>query len=322
MKIAVVGATGMVGREVVKIILDKKITDTDNITLFASRSSAGKIIKYGDFELIVTELSKKNIKKYDFAIFCAGKSVALEYAKIFAKKGAVVVDNSSAFRRVKDIPLVVPEVNIDSIKNASIIANPNCSTIGVSLPLFCLSKLYPIKRVIVSTYQAVSGAGKKGVDDLKNNTTLKFEHGINNNLLPQIDIALNNGYTFEEDKMSFELKKILQNRYLKISATCVRVPIENCHSESVNIEFEYEPNIRKIKQALKDFGGICLVDDLKKQLYPMPKIADGKDDVFVGRIRRDTSNKNAVNFFISFDNLRKGAALNAVQIVEWLANHS
>lgn len=318
MKIAVVGATGLVGREVIKILLDKKLVEEKDITLFASKKSQGKIIKYNDIDLAVKELSKKNIKKYDYVIFCAGKKVAVDFARIFVERGAVVVDNSSAFRRQKTVPLVVPEVNISKAKGARLISNPNCSTIGVCLPLFYLSKLYSIKRIIVSTYQAVSGAGQQGISDLQNNTNIKFKKGITNNLLPQIDYALDNGYTFEEDKMNFELKKILQNRYLKVSATCVRVPIENCHSESVNVEFETEPDLRKIKKLLSQCKGIKVVDNLKKDIYPTPSIANGRDDVFVGRIRRDISNKNAINFFICFDNVRKGAALNAVQIIEEL----
>ena len=319
MKIAVVGATGLVGREVVKILIDKKIVRAEELTLFASKSSSGKILSYGDVELCVNELSKKNIKKYDYAIFCAGKKVSKEFSKSFIDRGAVVIDNSSAFRREKNVPLVVPQININTVGSAKLIANPNCSTIGASLPLFYLSKTYKIKRVIVSTYQAVSGAGQNGVSDLQQNTKTKFAHEICNNLIPQIDVSLSNGYTYEEDKMSFELKKILSNRFLKISATCVRVPILNCHSESINVEFDTEPDLRKIKQILGNCDGIRLVDCLKKDEYPMPILANGTDDVLVGRIRRDTSNKNAINLFICFDNVRKGAALNAVEIVEKLA---
>lgn len=320
MKIAVVGATGLVGRKVVNILLEKKLVEPSELVLYASKSSKGQVIECGNEQMIVEELVKKSIKKFDYVLFCAGSKVAIEYAQLFVRKGAKVIDNSSAFRRDKDVPLVVPEINIESAKNAKIIANPNCSTIGASLPIYYLSKLYKIRRIIVSTYQAVSGAGMFGIQDLQNDTNIKFKHGIRGNVIPQIDYPLKNGYTFEEDKMNFELKKILGDRYLKICATCVRIPLENCHSESINIEFDSTPDLKLIKNALKQGNGVCVVDDLRNDAYPMPKLANGKNEVLVGRIRRDTSNSNAINMFICFDNLLKGASLNAVQIVEYLEN--
>ena len=322
MRIAIVGATGLVGREVLKILNERGLITNHEIFLFASRNSAGKTIKVGEAEFVVSELTKSGVPKCDFAIFCAGRKIAEQYAQIFIKKGAVVVDNSSAFRRHKSVPLVIPEVNVDAVGNSRLIANPNCSTIGVSVPLFYLSSLSKIKRVIVSTYQAVSGAGQNGVMDLECGTNRKIVQGIKNNIVPQIDYALLNGYTFEEDKMRFELKKILNDRYLKVSATCVRVPVFNCHCASINIEFENEPNMRDVRLVLKNGKGISVVDDLKNNMVPMPLIANGKDNIFVGRIRRDISNPRAINLFVCFDNVRKGAALNAVQIIQAIINES
>lgn len=317
MNIAIVGATGLVGQEVLKILFEKKLLKNNNIFLYASEKSKGKKINIGKYNFVVQELSEKNLqKKYDFALFSAGKEISLKWAKIFNNLGAIVIDNSSAFRRNKDIPLIVPEINAEKIKNSKIIANPNCSTIGASLPIFAMSKLYKIRRIIISTYQAVSGAGQKGINDLNKKTQLKFNYKIYNNLIPQIDTILNNGYTFEEDKMEFELKKILNNNYLNISTTCVRVPVKNCHSESINVEFEEKPSLMKIKNNLSKMKGIQMIGGCETNLLPMPILADEKNDVFVGRFRKDTSCKNAINFFICFDNIRKGAALNAVQIME------
>lgn len=319
MNIAIVGATGLVGREVIKILEEKDLVDGNNITLFASSKSAGKTININGNCHRVKELCNKNINdRFDFAIFTAGSEVSLKWANKFVKNGAWVIDNSSAFRRTKGVPLVVPEINFMPIQKAKIIANPNCSTIGASIPIKILDDLFGVKRIIISTYQAVSGAGQTGVEDLKNGTTNKFKYNIKDNLIPQIDKEINNGYTFEEDKMDFELKKILNNKNLKISATCVRVPITNCHSESVNVECKKEPSVELFKQKICNTKGIKLVDDLKNGQYPMPSLANGGNDILIGRIRKDTSNKNSINFFICFDNLRKGAALNAVQIMEYL----
>ncbi len=318
MNIAIIGATGLVGREILKILFEKKLIKNNNIYLYASKMSEDKKIKVGKFEFCVQELSENNlINKYDFALFSAGKDVSKKWANIFVKKGAVVIDNSSAYRRDKNIPLVVPEINSKEAENKKIIANPNCSTIGASLPIYAIKKYYKIKKIIISTFQAVSGAGKRGIDDLNNNTKNKFNYNIKNNLIPQIDVFLPNGYTFEEDKMDFELKKILNDKKLKISATCVRVPIKNCHSESIYLELDKTPNLNIIKQTMEEVGGMAVLEGLENKL-PMPCLANKGNHVFVGRLRCDTANVNAISFFISFDNIRKGAALNAVQIMEFL----
>lgn len=318
MNIAIIGATGLVGREILKILFQKKLIKNNNIYLYASKASENKKIKVGKYEFFVRELSENNlINKYDFALFSAGKVVSKRWADVFVKKGAIVIDNSSEYRRNKEIPLVVPEINSREVKNKRIIANPNCSTIGASLPIFAIKKHYKIKKIIISTYQAVSGAGKRGIDDLKHNTKNKFNYNIKNNLIPQIDEFLSNGYTFEEDKMNFELKKILNDKKLNVSATCVRVPIKNCHSESVYVELDKIPNLKLIEQSMKEVGGMTVLEDSGNKL-PMPGLANNSNDVFVGRLRHDTANAKAISFFISFDNIRKGAALNAVQIMEFL----
>lgn len=321
MNIAIVGATGLVGREILKILGEYGYINGENkIYLYASEKSDGKCVYINKKKLTVKSLKYENLKeKYDFVLFSAGASISKKWAMEFVNRGAVVIDNSSAFRRDKSVPLVVPEINGNKIKDAKIIANPNCSTIGISLPLFAISKKYKIKRVIVSTYQAVSGAGKKGINDLVLKQNNKFYYNIFNNLLPQIDKPLKNKYTLEEDKMIFELRKILNNNSIKISATCVRVPIKNCHSESVFLELGKKPNLKIVKKTLYNQNGVYVVDNLLKNKYPMPIIANGKNDVFIGRIRKDLSCDNAISMFLCFDNLRKGAALNAVQIMNFMA---
>lgn len=317
MKIAIVGATGLVGRKVLELLQEKNICTYDDLTLFASSKSAGMCLNYGNDKVVVKELTCENIGKYDYAIFCAGGAISKNFVNIFMSKCSYIIDNSSAFRRKRNVPLVVPEINFDDIGNKKLIANPNCSTIGASLPIYALSKKYEIKRIVVSTYQAVSGAGKKAIDDLQNNTTNKLNYPIVNNLIPQIDRALKNGYTYEEDKMRYELQKILHKK-INITTTCVRVPIVNCHSESINIEFYRTPNLKVVKKLLGNMQGITLVDDLPSGIYPMPKLANNNENVLVGRIRKDTSNPKAINLFISFDNILKGASLNAVQILQKL----
>jgi len=320
MRIAVIGATGLVGRKMLELLCKKGFDLFGKIECFASEKSDGKKIKIGGKTFKIKALVEQNLgENYDFALFSAGSEIAKKWAQIFVDKGAYVIDNSSAFRRTGNA-LVVPEINFKSI-NSKIIANPNCSTIGASLPIFALSKLGKIKRIIISTYQSVSGAGNKGVNDLKNKINIKFNYQINNNLIPQIDVFLDNGYTFEEDKMNYELNKILNNE-IKISTTCVRVPILNCHSESINIEFETKPDIKRVLKALKNQQGITVLDDISKNVYPMPIVANGKSGVFVGRIRQDISNENAINIFVCFDNLLKGASLNAIQIMEKLIENS
>ena len=244
---------------------------------------------------------------------------AKKFAPIAASKGCIVVDNSSAFRMDNDVPLIVPEVNPDEIiHNKGIIANPNCSTIQAVVPLKPLDDKYKIKRIVYSTYQAVSGAGKKGVDDLKNGTTKKFPYPIINNCLPHIDVFENNGYTKEEMKMINETRKILGKPDLRITATTVRVPVVNSHSESINIEFENDFDLDELKNLLKNSPGIIVQDDPSKNIYPLATNANGTDEVYVGRIRRDESIPFGINLWVVSDNIRKGAASNAIQIVEKL----
>jgi len=322
MNIAVVGATGMVGEKFIQVLQERNIK-ADNFYLFASSKSAGKKVKLFDKEYTVIELCEDNVKdkKIDYALFSAGGSISKEYAPIFAKYGAIVIDNSSAWRQDKNVPLVVPEVNPEDILwNNGIIANPNCSTIQAILPLKAIDDKYKIKRIVYSTYQAVSGAGKKGYDDLKNGINgeapKKFVHPIFSNVLPHIDDFLDNGYTKEEEKMIFETRKILHNQDLKITATTVRVPVFNSHSESINIEVEKSFELDDVFKTLKEFKNIIVMDDPKNNIYPMATIANNHDEVYVGRIRRDFSVENGLNIWVVADNIRKGAATNAVQILE------
>lgn len=315
MIIAIIGATGLVGRKILKILDEFGYLCDNQILLYASKKSCGKVLTIKDNSYVVQELSLNNINpKTDFAFFCAGTAVSKQWAPIFAHNRTVVIDNSNAFRRDLSAALVVPEINFDSITNQKIISNPNCSTIGLSLVLHSLSKLAKINRVIVSTFQSASGGGQKGIDDLKNNSTTKFPHLLSNNLIPHIDSFLSNDYTLEEDKLFFETNRLLKTN-IPLCATCVRVPIEICHSEAVNIEFETAVSIQQIKQTLNKSKGIILADKPNKNLYPMPVLAQNKNEVFVGRIRQDPSNPKAINLFLCFDNIRKGASLNAVQIM-------
>ena len=274
-------------------------------------------------DYIVRELTENSFDEgFDFAIFSAGGETSKKYAPIAASKGCIVVDNSSAFRMDNDVPLVVPEVNPEEIKNNhGIIANPNCSTIQAVLPLKALDDKYTIKRVIYSTYQAVSGAGQKGLNDLSNgrkgiNKLEKFPYPIYNNCLPHIDVFTENGYTKEEMKMINETRKILKKPNLKVTATTVRVPVDNSHSESINIELEKPFEINDLVETLKNFEGIIVEDDISSNIYPIATQVSGHDEVFVGRIRRDFSVENGVNIWVVADNIRKGAASNAIQIVE------
>ena len=315
MKIAIIGATGLVGRTILEILWEKGYLENNEIILYASAKSSGMIVCVHNHSYIVRKLCDESIDNdISFALFSAGTKVSIEWAKKFTKNGTYVIDNSSAFRRQRNIPLVVPEINIHTISpKTRIISNPNCSTILLSLPLFALHRKFYAKRIVVSTYQAVSGAGMKGLQDLKNNTTEKFTHPIQNNLIPQIDRFLTDGNTFEEDKLSYEIKKIFEDKNIKLSATAVRVPIENCHSESVNIEFEKSVNLNQAKYELSKMNGLTL---LNENYLPTPKIANQKNDVFVGRVRIDKTQKNTLNLFLCGDNIRKGAALNAIEIME------
>lgn len=323
--IAVVGATGMVGNKFLQVLSEKKLP-VKNYYLFASSKSAGKVINFMGKEHTVIELNEQNIKsrQIDFALFSAGGATSKEFAPIFATNGCVVIDNSSQWRTHPEVPLVVPEVNAaDSLKHKGIIANPNCSTIQAVVALKPLHDKFDIKRVVYSTYQAVSGAGLAGYNDLKYGgdkkyQLTKFQHPIHGNVIPHIDVFLPNGYTKEEQKMIFETKKILGSENIKVTATTVRVPVLHCHSESINLEFNKPCTIEGIKECLANQKGIILIDEPQKNLYPMPIYAEDKDEVFVGRIRLDDTVESGCNIWVVSDNIRKGAATNAVQILEYL----
>lgn len=324
MNIAIVGTTGKVGQIIIKVLQERNIK-ADNFYLFASKKSEGKVVTIFDKEYVVELLDEKNIKtkKIDYALFSAGGTISRTFAPIFASYGAIVIDNSSAFRQEKSVPLVVPEVNKeDLLLPSKVIANPNCSTIQAVLPLKVLDDKYGLKRVVYSTYQAVSGAGQRGTEDLENGikgiAPKKFIHPIFNNVLPQIDDFLDNGYTKEEQKMIFETQKILHRPDLAITATTVRVPVFDCHSESINVELEKDFDIEQVKRDFANFENLIVVDDISKNLYPMPINCVGRDEVFIGRIRRDFSVKYGLNFFVVADNIRKGAGTNAVQILQEL----
>ncbi len=324
LKCAIVGATGLVGATFLKV-LEERGLDNISYTLFASKKSANKKIIFFGKEYEVQELTKHSFKdeKFDFALFSAGSSVSLEYSKIASSQGTIVIDNSSAFRMDPNVPLVVPEVNKDKLQNnKNIIANPNCSTIEAVCALKPLYDKYGIKRIVYSTYQAVSGAGQKGIEDFYNTSkgmeAKKFPYKIYNNCIPQIDVFLENGYTKEEIKMIEETKKILNDYELDITATCVRVPVINSHSESINIELKNDFKIEDIYKLYKTTKGIKILDDINNNVYPINEIANGTDDVYIGRIRRDFSNKNCLNIWVVADNIRKGAASNAIDILEEL----
>ena len=320
-KLAVVGATGLVGRKVIEVLEEYNLP-ISNIEFFASRRSAGTEFFFKGKQRLVHELKETSFDEgFDFAIFSAGSDISKKFAPIAASKGCIVVDNSSAFRMDPEVPLVVPEVNPEEIfKNKGIIANPNCSTIQAVIPLKALDKEYSIKRIVYSTYQAVSGAGHEGVSDLergiKGEEPIKFPHPIFNNCLPHIDTFCENGYTREEEKMINETRKILKNPDLKITATTVRVPVINSHSESINVEFEKEFDLNELTSILKNTEGIILEDDPANNIYPLARNADGHDEVYVGRIRRDFSVDSGINFWCVADNIRKGAASNSVQIIK------
>ena len=322
--LAVVGATGLVGRTALTVLEEKNLPISQYV-FFASKNSAGTKILFQGKEYIVQELTSHSFDDgFDFAIFSAGGDIAKKYAPIAASKGTIVVDNSSAFRMDPTVPLVVPEVNPEAIqKHSGIIANPNCSTIQAVVALKPLDDAYTIKRIVYSTYQAVSGAGRYGIEDLErgkeeNYLLQKFAYPIVNNCLPHIDVFLEDGYTKEEKKMIDETRKILNHPDLKITATAVRVPVVNSHSESINIEFKQDFDLEELKQKLANFPGIVVVDDPEKLAYPIATKATGTDLVYIGRIRRDPSVDFGVNLWVVADNIRKGAASNAVQIVEKL----
>lgn len=319
---AVVGATGMVGRKMLEVLEERKFP-IGKLYPFASAKSAGSKITFSGNEYEVIELNEKNIKKYtpQIALFSAGAGVSGEFAPIFAREGAIVIDNSSRWRTDPEVPLVVPEVNPEKIfENHGIIANPNCSTIQAVVALKPLYDNFGIKRIVYTTFQAVSGAGRGGYDDLKNGVNgeapKKFPKPIFGNCLPHIDVFLDNGYTKEEEKMIFETKKIIGNESLKITATCVRVPVYYGHSESINVEFETPVTLDKVRAALEGAEGVVMRDDIKNSVYPTPLEAENKNEVFVGRLRMDESVESGINMWVVADNIRKGAATNAVQIAE------
>ncbi len=321
-KLAIVGATGLVGKTILKILEEKNLPIYEYV-LFSSKKSAGKIINFKGKDYTVRELTINSFvqEHFDFAIFSAGGYTSKLNSPIAAEHGCIVIDNSSAFRMDPSVPLVVPEVNPEDItKNNGIIANPNCSTIQAVLPLKVLDDNYKIKRIVYSTYQAVSGAGIYGIKDLENGIkglpNEKFPHQIYNNCLPHIDDFLDNGYTKEEEKMINETRKILHKPDMPITATTVRVPVFNCHSESINIELENDFTLDDVRKKLKSFNGIKVIDDIKNNLYPLACNCSGFDEVFVGRIRRDNSVKYGLNLWVVADNIRKGAATNAIQILE------
>ena len=325
-KLALVGATGLVGRTA-RTVLEEKNLPISEYVFFSSCKSAGTKLTFKGKEYTVRELKEDSFDEgFDFAIFSAGGETSKKYSPIASSKGCIVVDNSSAFRMDKDVPLVVPEVNPDDIKwNKGIISNPNCSTIQAVVPLKPLDDKYKIKRIVYSTYQAVSGAGKGGVDDLENGLKgmppKKFPHPIVNNCLPHIDVFEENGYTKEETKMINETRKILGKPDLRVTATTVRVPVLNSHSESINVEFENDFDLDELKNLLKNSSGIILEDDPKNNIYPLAQNANGHDEVYVGRIRRDYSVPFGINMWVVADNIRKGAATNAIQIVEKLIEY-
>lgn len=322
--VAVVGATGLVGRKMTQV-LEEHNFPVNTLLPLASKRSVGKEIDFKGEKIKVKELTPDSFNGVEIALFSAGANVSKQFAPIAAKAGTVVIDNSSAWRMDPEIPLVVPEVNrTDIFKHHGIIANPNCSTIQMVVVLKPLHDRYRIKRVVVSTYQSVTGAGQRGVDQLdeelgkKQGHTEKFPHKIAFNCLPHIDVFREDGYTKEEFKMIFETTKIMHDDSIKVSPTCVRVPVFGGHSESVNIEFENPYQIKDVFEILRKSPGIIVEDDPAKNVYPMPLNAYDKDEVFVGRIRRDETAPNSINMWIVSDNIRKGAATNAVQIAEEL----
>ncbi|MDU6482901.1 MAG: aspartate-semialdehyde dehydrogenase [Paeniclostridium sordellii] len=324
--VAIVGATGMVGRTFLKV-LEERNFPIDNLYLFSSARSAGSKVEFKGKEYTVEELNENSFDRdIQIALFSAGGSISEKYAPIAASKGVVVVDNSSAWRMDENVPLVVPEVNPEAVKeHKGIIANPNCSTIQAMVPLKPLNDKYNIKRIVYSTYQAVSGSGVKGTKDLEDGIkgleNKFYPHPIAYNCLPHIDVFMDNGYTKEEMKMINETMKILNDYDLKITATTVRVPVVNGHSESINVEFEKDFDIEELKALLANSQGLELVDDIENNVYPTAFELSGRDGVFVGRVRRDFSVDNGINMWVVADNIRKGAATNTVQIAELLLKY-
>ena len=316
-KVAVVGATGLVGQTFLKV-LDEYKFPIENLRLLASKKSEGKEVYFQGRSYVVHELTKDSFEGIDLALFSAGSGVALEFAPYAVKAGAVVIDNSSAFREDSTKPLVVPEVNFSDTSLSRLIANPNCSTIQSIIPLKALDDRFGLKRVVYTTYQACSGAGMKGKNDLlntrKGEKPIHFPYDITNTCIPEIDIFLDNGYSKEEMKMVNETRKILHRPDLAVSATCVRVPVINSHAVSIMCELDKDFTLDEVRDTLAKFPGIKLLDDPKNHIYPVSTIANNTDLVYVGRIRRDLSGKNSLLLWCVADNIRKGAAANACQI--------
>lgn len=319
--VAVVGATGLVGRKILEI-LEERNFPINNIIFLASEKSEGNTIEFRGKSYKVKKLDENSFDgEIDLALFAAGGSVAEKFVPLAIKNGVKVVDNSSFYRMDKDVVLVVPEINKEKItKDTMLIANPNCSTIQSVLALKPIFDNFKIKRIVYNTYQAVSGGGEKALEDLYNKTNKKWKYKIYNNVLPQIDDFTENGYTKEEIKMINETRKILGDENLKITATTVRVPVENSHGISINVELDRDFDLDYIREILSKQEGVKLVDDIENEIYPIPTQASGKDDVFVGRIRRDFSVDYGINLWCVADNIRKGAATNAVENAEVLIN--
>ncbi len=326
MKLAVVGATGLVGSEILRVMEERNFS-FDELLLVASESSVGKEIKYKDKGYKIISIQEAVDKKPDIAIFSAGGSLSLEWAPKFEAAGTIVIDNSSAWRMSPNHKLIVPEINAHTLRiDDRIIANPNCSTIQMVVALAPLHKKYKIKRIVVSTYQSVTGTGKKAVDQMMDERAGKdgekvYPYQIDMNVLPHIDVFLDNGYTKEEMKMVNETKKIFGDDSIRVTATTVRIPAVGGHSEAVNVEFEEDFDLDEVRTLLSNAPGVVVEDDVKNLKYPMPITAHRKNEVFVGRLRRDESQPNTLNMWVVADNLRKGAATNTVQIAEYLVEH-
>lgn len=323
MKLAVVGATGMVGNVMLKVLEEREFP-FDELLLVASERSVGKTITYNNNTYEIIGLEDAVAAAPDIALFSAGGETSKEWAPKFAEKGTVVIDNSSAWRMDPDKKLVVPEINADQLtKSDKIIANPNCSTIQMVMALAPLHEIYKIKRLVISTYQSITGTGVKAVKQLENefegkSGEMAYPYPIHMNALPHCDVFEDNGYTKEEMKLVRETQKILDDRTIAITATAVRIPTSGGHSESVNVEFDKDFDLNDVRNILQNTDGVTVQDNPDVNIYPMPIYANGKDDVFVGRIRRDGSQPNSLNMWIVSDNLRKGAATNAIQIAEYL----
>jgi aspartate-semialdehyde dehydrogenase len=327
MKVAVIGATGMVGEVMLKVLEERHFPFTE-LMLVASEKSIGKIVSFKNKDYKVIGLEEAVSQKPDIALFSAGGDTSLEWAPKFAEVGTTVIDNSSAWRMDRTKKLIVPEINASQLsKDDKIIANPNCSTIQMVMVLAPLHKKYKIKRIVVSTYQSITGTGLKAVKQLENELAgiqgeMAYHYPIHKNAIPHCDVFEENGYTKEEMKLVRETQKILNDNTIAVTATAVRIPTSGGHSEAVNVEFENDFNIDEVRQLLSKTDGVTVQDNIDVNTYPMPIYANGKDDVFVGRIRRDGSQPNSLNLWIVSDNLRKGAATNTIQIAEYLIENN